>query len=347
MAARKKRDPSALNKLKRDLKEGNLGQLYIFYGEEVYLRDYYLGEIKKQLIPEMEAFNYHRFEGKGLAVRDLSAAMDSLPVQNNRTMLVVDDYDLYKSGERAELLTLLSDIPPYCCLIFVYDTISYQPDARTKLFPVIRDKGEAISFIRQAQGDLVKWVLRRFSALGHDIGPKEAEYLIFIGGGLMTGLISEIEKIGAYVSGPTITKEDIDAVADPVLDAVVFQMTDAVAKDDMSGAASILGRLMRMQQPPIMILAVLGKQMRQLYSARLALEAGKDETYLQNIWKLQSSYPARLLLQGARRFDLPWCRRAVILCEKADLELKRSGMPEKTLLATLLMQLAAGPRKGT
>lgn len=37
----------AFRKLKSDLADGTLGCAYLFYGEESYLREYYLGELRK------------------------------------------------------------------------------------------------------------------------------------------------------------------------------------------------------------------------------------------------------------------------------------------------------------
>ena len=56
-------------------------------------------------------------------------------------------------------------------------------------------------------------------------------------------------------------------MAIPVIDAVVFQMTDALTRKEMDRAFSVLHDLLRLQQAPIMILAVLGKHFRQLYTA--------------------------------------------------------------------------------
>ena len=47
--AERKTPNKGYQKLKSDLSAGNIGQVYIFYGEESYLREYYLGEIKKKL----------------------------------------------------------------------------------------------------------------------------------------------------------------------------------------------------------------------------------------------------------------------------------------------------------
>ena len=46
--AKKASKNEAYQKLKTDLKEGNpLGNAYLFYGEESYLREYYLGRSKR------------------------------------------------------------------------------------------------------------------------------------------------------------------------------------------------------------------------------------------------------------------------------------------------------------
>lgn len=47
-----------------------------------------------------------------------------------------------------------------------------------------------------------------------------------------------------------------------------------------------------MQEAPIKLLAVLGKQLRQLYTARLAIEHRKGVPYLMELWGMRSAYPA-------------------------------------------------------
>ena len=51
MAVTKKADDSAYRQFRRELETGNLGNLYIFHGEETYLRDHYLGELKSGCSP--------------------------------------------------------------------------------------------------------------------------------------------------------------------------------------------------------------------------------------------------------------------------------------------------------
>ncbi len=345
MPPKSKADYAAYQQLRKDISAGNIGSLYIFHGEEAYLRDFCLGQMKKKLLPAgMEEFNLHTLSGKEFEVKRLQEMVDCLPMMSERTLIVVNDYDLAK-GDREGLFQVLSDLPEYVCLVFVYDLIEYKKvDARTKLAGVLKNKGSVVPFNRQGQNDLVDWISRRFRALDHDIGTEDAKYLMFLCGDLMNGLISEIGKIGAYAQGHRITRADIDAVATPQLDAVVFQMTDAIAAGNFDRATSVLGDLFHMQEPPIKLLSVLGKQLRQLYSARLALERRKGTGYLMEQWGMRNSYPAEKLMNAARRFSLAWCRRAVIRCGEVDLAMKSTGADGKELLVSFLMELAVPAR---
>ena len=48
--AKKDNIPNGLPELKADLKNKTLGRLYIFHGEETFLLNHYLGQIRKQLL---------------------------------------------------------------------------------------------------------------------------------------------------------------------------------------------------------------------------------------------------------------------------------------------------------
>ena len=336
----------AYQKFKADLSAGAVGCAYIFYGEESYLREYYLEELRKKLVPAgFEEFNYHRLEGKDLTVQALTEMAEAMPMLSERTLIVVTDFDIFKLGEeqREKLIALLEDIPPYCCLIFVYDTVAYKPNkTMKKLCKAIGDHVQAVEFRAQDSSDLVAWIARRFRALDKEIDRQTAEYLIFTCGGLMTGLVPEISKIAAYAKGKAITQKDIDDVADPVLSAEVFKLSDAVLQGNYDLAASILGDLLKMQTEPIMILAALGSQLRRIYTARIAIDSGKDKYWLMELWEMKSDYPAKLLLNAAKRTTSDWCADAVKMCQVLDRRMKsEKGIDAVGELKLLLVRLGA------
>ena len=121
-----------------------------------------------------------------------------------RTLIVVTDWDIYKLNEdqRERFIALLEDLPEYCCIVFVYDTVAYKQNKTVKKLCKAMDAHVTpIEFKAQDTSDLTAWIARRFRALGKQIDRQTAEYLIFLCGGLMTGLSQEIAKIGAYAKG--------------------------------------------------------------------------------------------------------------------------------------------------
>ena len=94
-----------------------------------------------------------------------------------------------------------------------------------------------------------------------------------------------------------------------------------------------------------MILALIGKELRKLYTARIALEGGKDRCWLMDIWNMRSDYPAKLLMSSAGNFSKEWCRDGIEMCKKLDVQMKsQTGFDSQGELKLLLMRLAQGVR---
>ena len=344
---KKKPENVAYKKLLADLAADTLGTAYIFYGEESYLREYYIAEIRKKLVPAgSEQFNYHKLEGKGLTAQAVAEAAEAMPMMAQRTMVHVVDWDLFKLNEeqRNGLIALLEDFPPYCCLVLVYDQLEYKPNKTyKKLCAALSKHVQAVQFEEQDQAAMRNWVARRFRAAGHTIDVPTAEHLLFTCGSLMNGLIPEIEKISAYARQERITKADIDAVAAPVLEAQVFDLTRAVARGDYDRASELLGSLLKLQEEPVMLLALLGKELRRLYTARVALDTGRDKFWVMEQWNIRFESVARQLLDNARLVDQRWCAGAVRRCYEADVRMKSvNGVSGAEELKLLLMELAQG-----
>lgn len=338
---------AAYQRLRAGLKAGSVDNIYIFYGEETYLRQRCLDELRQLLIPAgFEEFNYHRLAGKTLRVQELAEVVEAMPMMAQHTLVLVDDMDLFRldEGQRTLLIELLGDFPEYCTLVFVYDLLSYKRDGKMKkLCAAISDHVQEVEFCQQEREQLLRWLKRRFAAEGHDIDGATADHLLFTCGTLMTDLVPEIGKIAAYAKAERITIEDINAVAEPILDAQVFDMTNSITAGKYDDAARVLGELLRMQTEPIVILAAIGKELRRLYTARMALDNGKDKLWLKQLWSMSSDYPAKLLLQAARKVDHDWCQTAVLRCQRLDRRMKSVSMTDRQRedeLKLFLMELA-------
>lgn len=337
-----------LQELKLALKNKTLGRLYVFHGEETFLLHHYLEQMKKQLLdPLTEAFNFHRLNSETFDTQTFADAVENLPMMAEATFVQVDDIDLFKQGEadRNKIAEILSDIPDYCTVVFTYITTPWKPDKRLKKLWEALDGGAVVEFAKQDQRDLVAWVTRHFAAQKKRISTDLCIYLIDITGGTMTALSGEIEKICAYSGAEEIRKTDIDAVTEPVLDAVVFQMTDLLSAGRYDQALQKLQQLLKMQQEPLAILGAVGGHFRRIGAARTLLDSGKTAADLQKLCGIPD-YPARKTMEAARRFSPEFCGKAAEWVLETDYKMKTSFDDSERLLELLILRLAQEAKHG-
>ena len=341
--AKKAEQPNNLQLLKTAVRDKNLDRLYFFHGDETFLLHHYLGQIKKLLLDDLtESFNYHRLSGETFDVRSFADAVENLPMMAESTFVWVDDVDIFKlsEGDREKMAEIFSDIPDYCTVVFTYITVPWKPDARLrKYWDTIKSAGTIVEFVKQDLRDLIPWVTRHFAAHKKQITPELCAYLIEITGGTMTALSGEIAKICAFSGADTICKNDIDAVTEPVLDAVVFQMTDLLGQKSYGPALLKLQQLLKMQQKPIAILGAIGNHFRRLGTARTLLDHGRQPSELMRLYGM-NDYGARKTMSAAGRFSPRFYRTVSELVMETDAALKTSYDDPERLLETLVLRIA-------
>ena len=341
--AKKQPTDSGMPELKMALKQKSLGRLYFFHGEETFLLHHYLEQMKKLLLdPLTESFNYHRLNSETFELRAFADAVENLPMMAQCTFVQIDDVDIFKLNEsdREKLAEILRDIPDYCTVVFTYITVAWKPDKRLKkLWEAVDGSGLIVEFAKQDQRDLIAWGTRHFAANKKRISTDLCAYLIDITGGTMTALTGEIDKICAYSGAEEIKKSDIDAVTEPVLDAMVFQMTDQLSFGRYDQAMQKLQQLLKMQQEPLAILGAVGSHYRRISAARTLLDNGKSSFDLQKLCGIPD-YPARKTMEAARRCTPKLCRTAAQLVLETDYRMKTSFDEQERLLELLILRLA-------
>ena len=293
-------------------------------------------------------FNFHRFSADDCTPQALADAIDAMPMMAERTLVRVDDVDLFKQpeGAREQYAAILSDIPDYCCVLFVYDTVEFKINGTMKkLAAAVKEHAQIVSFGKQSERSLCAWITRHFRAHGKSVTDELCQYLIFRTDGLMTTLGGEIDKIAAYQEGEAITRGAIDAVVIPALNAQTFDISDAVVNRDFEKALFKLQELYAMQTDPIAVLGAIGAQLRRLYYARVILSAGGGQKELMELTGLKS-YPAGLTMTAARRVTDGFCQRAIELALDTDIAMKTSADEPERLLELLIVRLAQEAQHG-
>ncbi len=345
----KNEQTDGMQALKKAIKEKNIAGFYIFYGDEAFLKTHYLEQIRKLRTDEItESFNFRKLTNESFSMQALIDGVEAMPMMAEYTLTVVDDVDIWKFSEedRNKLTELISDIPEYCTLIFTYETVEWKTDARyKKLADAIRKYANIVEFPKQEARDLIPWIGRHFASRQKKIAPNLCAYLIEITDGTMTALAGEIGKICAFSAADEITKSDIDAVVEPALDAIIYEISEQLSAGETGKALIKLEQVLKMQEEPISVLGTIGAHFRKLSAARVLQDNGRPYAELMRLYHM-GDWAARKTMQASSKFSPRVLQAVAELIVETDYKMKTSTDDPKRLLEVLLLEVSREARNG-
>lgn len=349
---KKKEATVSYNELVTALRAAPPARVYMLRGEEDYLRDQYLGVLRELCVPEgIDSFNYRRLNGPRLDLRELSEAVESMPFMGERTLVEVRNFDINKTSDydAAAFAALLSDIPEWATLAFIFAP-EYAPDGRLAPVKAVRKYGVDAHFTPQEGAQLVRWVVNHFRQEGKQCPSDVAAHLLYVSGSLMNTLLPEITKIAGVAKGESITRQDIDAVAERTPDTKVYEMTDMLGRRRYDRAAQMLAELLEdKSQTTSGLLYMISDQMRQLYCAKLAPRGAEGRSYMLECFPslASRSFLIPKLIEAANSFSLERLARAIQLCAECEFSMRNGGLTaDEERLAELLVRLASDRNDG-
>lgn len=320
-----------------DLRTKPLKPLYVFYGEESYRRETAISFLKRRLVADAGAL-WDFIELRERVTADaIAESVSTPPVMAVCKLVLVHDFDPVKNDISSVIQALNSE----CCVVFSMENTQWKPDRRTKAYKDVARAAVFAEFTLADGEELSGFVRRCFADRGHTISREDIEYLCFLCSPRMGELLLEIEKISAYASREQIRREEIDAVATRAVEARVFEMCDVLASGKYAQALDMIGDLERAGEAAIAVLAILARQFRQLYTARLAQNARKGDDYIMKALSLRYISIVRRISSSAARISLSRLRAALVLCMETDAALKSSRAQPYELIRLFVMRYAA------
>lgn len=336
--------PQLFNSINKKEVEG----LYIFYGPEEFLMRDAVNRIKRLLVPvSLEQVNLTIIEGIALTADNIINACETLPVMEEKRLVIVRDALFARSGKKGlgkgegeRLQHYFTDFPDYTCLIIIMKT---KPDMRTKLMKTIKENGHIIEFSKLNPQMLTKWITKQFNKNGKDIATPVLKRFIELTGyqnrdsdKTLDSVANEIKKILEYSKDKAvITLEDVEALAPENLDTNIFKLVDAVGGRDMPKAFTLLGYMKRSGEPPVKVLFMIARQFRLLLQTSLLKEMGYSGRAIASKLHLPPFVIGSLTKQCAN-FTQRDLKIALKECGEADMRIK-SGKMEPWLALELLI----------
>lgn len=320
--------------LRDSLKTGQWKKVYLFYGEESYLKRSYKKQVKNAIVGEDDSMNYNYFEGKEAAnVNEIMGIADTMPFFADRRLIIVEDSGLFKTTASDAFCEYMANISDTTVLLFIESEI----DKRNKLYKAVAANGSVIEMGRQPDNKLVDWIVKMLVKEGKNITRKDLDYLLERTGNDMENISNEVKKLIDYTYGrDVITKEDIDDICTEQINGRIFEMVDAVSEGKQKRALELYGDLLLLKEPPMRILFMLSRQFSKLLQAGELVKKGMGKAQLAEQMKIQPFIAGKYITQ-LQKFPVAKVKKALEECAATEEAVKTGFLNDRLGVELLLV----------
>lgn len=314
--------------LKASLRSGELFKLYLFLGDEQYLKKVYCQKIEsKCALGAFASFNYDFYDGEKTSLYDILDRAQTLPMMSEKRCITVDGFkfDSISEKELSAFRQCAETLPDSTVLIFRQNESALTKKSAKEAAAIIEKYGAVCDIKKRKGNDLLKPLISSAAKQGHDLSLNLASYLVKEVGDDFNQLINELNKVCAYAKETEIKKSDIDAVTVKTLDAKVYQLTKALTLNDFSKAYSVLDTLTELKTPAEYILGAIIGTYTDMYRVMVCSACGVNVSKLKEAF----SYKGREFVldnaqRDSRKLDMQKIRKCLEVLFAADMKLKTS-----------------------
>ncbi len=291
-----------------ELEAGKITSVYLFEGEEGYLKEEALKNLKKRIIsPEYKEFNYERFSGANISASQIIESANTFPLQAKKRLVVVEEVDKLSDEDQRALGRYLDNPVGTTCLVCTGEKL----DKRKRLYKTFLEKGKVVSFYPLWEGEVMAWIKGKIEKEGKRISSQALLYFKDRVGNDLRELNNEIEKLVLYTHPKrVIEKEDVEEAVGEGKGMGVFDLTRAVREKALSRALFILCRLLEKGEEPLRIHSLVTREMRILLKIKEKEGKISSQEACSVIFRPKSYYSqfytniAAEYIQAVRKFSL-------------------------------------------
>lgn len=314
--------------LKAELKENKLRNMYVFYGDEEYLKEFYISRIA-EMVPDggLEEFNRIQISGQ-VSYNEYDDAFEGMPMMVDKRLLIIRDSNIFTTRRSGDIVPPNDDQKKFwqdkfsrlsddTVVIFCEKNV----DARGAVFKAAGKAGFTVKCDYLSESDLKAWIVKNTMKSGKKIDDKVAEYLISVIDPGLNILENELNKLLNYC-GDTVYKSDVDRVVSKALQVQVFEITDGIMEGNAEKVFKTLEMLRTQKQSAFGLLYLIYSNVEKMLHVKLANASNRTEA-AEALGV--TAWLAQKYLNGARGFSQDALYHMVTRVPEIDYEIK-SGL---------------------
>ncbi|MGD6991503.1 DNA polymerase III subunit delta [Sutcliffiella horikoshii] len=332
----------------KKIKAKHFAPIYLLLGTEAFLMKEIRNSIIEHALDEEEHdFNLSFYDMEEQPVDVAIEDAETLPFMGERRVVVLSNpffLTAEKSKSKVEhntdrFLSYIQEAAPYT--IFVIQASYEKLDERKKIVKQLKKQAEVIEVQPLGERDLKMWMKEKAFQNGADLSDAASEELLKIAGVNLSVLSQEINKMAMYigVSEPEITVETVKLLAAKSIEHSVFELIEKMVHRRVDEALELFYDLVRNNEEPIKLHALIANQFRLLYQVKDLSEQGYSQQKMAGILRVHP-YRVKLASQQGGYFERAELMKMVDDLAEADYLMKSGKIDKQLAMEMLLIKLA-------
>lgn len=334
----------SLDVLKEQLKENRLAGVYVFTGEEDYLKKFYVDKIKKAVgVDETDAFNYFSIASEDLTPTVLDDFFLNGPVFADRKLMYISCFDSDDTSKLSctgvvNALGEMKDSFPDWSILVINQQATESPVSKSFAADCLKALGDCaleVKIEKRSTAELTAWILRHAKAENVEMDRSGAEYLLSVTDNGMYNLSCEMAKL--FGASNKIDRALIDKMVIKTVDARIFDLTDALMTGNVSRAMTMLHELWDKEQETVLMGSIYNSFTR-MYSVKLLTEKGLGKSEIAEKTGMKPFVVGKTM-DACRSVSLDTVRKIISDCAGADDNMKRFAKDKKMEMDLLILRI--------
>ncbi|KAB2333932.1 DNA polymerase III subunit delta [Bacillus mesophilum] len=332
----------------KQIKGQRFAPVYLIYGTEPYL----INETKQLLIEhslnedELD-FNLASYDLEETPIETALEDAETLPFMGERRLILLQN-PVFLTAEKpkskvehnvAKLEAYLKEPSPYSIVVFsgAYEKL----DERKKITKQLKKTAAIVEAKKLGENELKTWIRERAALNGVQIDEEAVELMLALAGTNLFMLTSEIDKISLYADDEKrIDQKMVEKLVARSLEQNIFALVDKIVHRKIDEALRIFYDLLKQNEEPIKILAVITGQFRLIYQVKELARKGYGQNQMAGQLKIHP-FRVKLAAGQAQLFDDQELSAIMSQLADADYQMKTGGMNKTMLIEMFLFKLSA------
>lgn len=246
--------------LETSIEKGEVYPLYFLYGDETFLIEEMLTTLVNTALGEgLRDFNLNTFYGGEADPAQIRDAVETLPMMAQVRVVVVKDAHDLNDKDWEQLSRLIDEPVSTTALVCVGSKI----DKRKKFIKKFQEKGVVIEFKRPYDNQVPDWIKSISKKYGLQLSSDAVATVHQLVGSNLQDINGELQKLQSYLGEKKkASVEDVLAVVSRLRVDSVFDLTEAIGRNDRARALTCLANLLDHGQNEVGVLALISRHVR-------------------------------------------------------------------------------------